>query len=99
MFGVLVAELAPRSGQTCGPKSGLRRWHRVLGPVCMYSWNACNMDVWMYGPLPAPTSVSDSRGEQWHTHSLTDTHTGKATPFSMGFPSLPLPLKMSAAWV
>jgi hypothetical protein len=34
------------------------------------------------------TSVSDSKGEQWQTHSLTETQTGKATPLSTTFPAL-----------
>ena len=37
------------------------------------------------------TVSSDARGEQWHTHSFTDTHTGKAIPFSINLPALFLP--------
>lgn len=44
------------------------------------------------------TVVSLSRGEQWHTISFTERQTGKATPLMMGFPFLPLFLKMAAAF-
>lgn len=47
------------------------------------------------------TPSSETKGEQWQTHSFTDTQTGNATPRRTTLPALFLFLKIAAvlAWM
>jgi hypothetical protein len=63
------------------------QWHEAqLGERSLQIFHGisprtCRLCVGDTGQL---TGESDAKGELWHTHSLTDMHTGKAIPLSTG---------------